>query len=399
MKIKPASDLADHKERSMQILTRLSACTALAVSLLGCAVPIEQGGGDLVTSDQFVPHVSTLPAIAGQKVGLFVRQKAAAGIAEGQRDMTGRVVLFVHGATVPGVPDYDLDHRTYNWMAFLARAGFNVYTMDVSGYGGSPRPMMDDPCNANPKQQSLLQGRPLKTACAPNYPYEFSTIRDDWAEMDTVVDHLRKSNRVERIHMIGWSAGGPRVGGYVAQHPAKIDRVMLYAPSPTLAGPIPDRPAGGFPLTLQTREDFEKRWDPDVRCPGQLDPSVRDVLWRSIMEWDRVGASWHSSEGVMRGRNATRFGWTQDLASKVVAPTLVMVGEFDRLSERRTVYEQVGSKDKVFVNVSCASHFMLWEKQHRALQDASLEWLRDGRLQGMTRGEVRVDPDGRFIRQ
>jgi hypothetical protein len=76
-----------------------------------------------------------------------------------------------------------------------------------------------------------------------------------------------------------------------------------------------------------------------------------------------------------------------------------MVGEFDRLSERRTVYEQIGSKDKVFVNVSCASHFMLWEKQHRALQDASLEWLRDGRLQGITNGEVRVDPDGRFVRQ
>lgn len=399
MKINLASDLIGPKKRSTQVFARSIACAALAASLWGCAVTSEQGGGNLVTSDQFVPHVSTLPAIAGQKVGLFVRQKAVAGIAQGQRDMTGRVVLFVHGATVPGVPDYDLDHRTYNWMTFLARAGFNVYTMDMSGYGGSPRPMMDDPCNTNPKQQSLLQGRPLKTACAPHYPYEFNTIRDDWAEMDTVVDHLRKSNRVERIHMIGWSAGGPRVGGYVAQHPAKIDRVMLYAPSPTILGPIPDRPASGFPLTLLTREDLEKRWDQDVRCPGQLESGVRDVLWRSIMEWDHIGASWHSTEGVMRGRNATRFGWTRDLASKVIAPTLVMVGEFDRLSERRTVYEQIGSKDKVFVSVSCASHFMVWEKQHRALQDASLEWLRDGRLQGFTHGEMRVDPDGRFVRK
>jgi pimeloyl-ACP methyl ester carboxylesterase len=398
MKIKVPSDVTAEEKRSTRVLTQLCAFAALVACLGGCAVDNRQSE-DMVTSDLFIPHTSTLPALAGQKVGLFVRHKAAASIARGEGDMRGRVVLFVHGGTVPGVPAYDLDYGTYDWMAFLARAGFNVYAMDVSGYGSSPRPMMDDPCNVNPKQQSLLKGRPLKTACAPNYPYEFNTIRDDWAEMDTVVDYLRKSNGVERIHIIGWSAGGPRVGGYAAQHPAKIDRVMLYAPSPTVAGPIPDRPSGGFPVGLQTREDFEqKRWDPDVRCPGQVEPGVRDVLWKSIMEWDRVGASWHSSEGVMRARTATAFGWTPDLATRLVAPTLVVVGEFDRLSDRRTVYEQIGAREKVFVNVSCASHFMLWEKQHRALHYAALEWFRRGGVQGISRGEVRVDRDGRFFR-
>ena len=65
---------------------------------------------------------------------------------------------------------------------------------------------------------------------------------------DAVVDHLRKVNKVDRIHIIGWSAGGPRVGGYVSQNPGKIDRVMLYAPSPVIKGPIPDKPAAGFPV-------------------------------------------------------------------------------------------------------------------------------------------------------
>ena len=393
-------DLARQKRHSTKVLICLLACAVLAASLTGCAAINKQADADLVTRDHFVAHVSTLPAIAGQKVGLFVRQKALESIVDGKGDMTGRVVLFLHGATVPGVPSVDLDYRTYNWMAYLARAGFNVYTMDLSGSGGSPRPMMDDPCNVNPKQQSLLRGRPLSATCAPNYGYDFNTIRDDWAEMDSVVDYLRRSNRVQRVHIIGWSAGGPRVGGYAAQHSEKIERVMLYAPSPTIAGPIPDRPAGGFPVVLQTRQDLEQqRWDPDVRCPGQVEAGVRDAVWKSIMQWDRVGASWHSNEGVMRGRNATRFGWTRDLAASLVAPALVMVGEFDRLSERRTVYEQIGSRDKVFVSVSCASHYMVWEKQHRALQDASLEWLRDGRLQGISRGEMHVDADGHFIRR
>jgi pimeloyl-ACP methyl ester carboxylesterase len=345
----------------------------------------------LITRDHFVPHVSTVPANAGQLVGLHVREKAPS-----RPRGAARVVLFVHGATVPSVPDFDFDYKTYSWMACLARAGFRAYAMDLSGYGGSPRPMMDDPSNVDPSQQAIITPRPLKNAVAPNYPYHFNTIRNDWDEIDTVVDWVRKREGVRRLDIIGWSAGGPRAGGYAAQHPEKIHRAVLFAPSPTIPGlKVPDRPGAGFPVSLQTREDLEKvRWDPDVRCPGQLEPGIRDVLWKAIMQWDRVGAGWGPAEGVMRGRAATRFGWPPELAARVKAPTLVMVGEFDRLEERRKVYEQLGSKDKVFLNVSCGSHFMLWEKQHAVLHLASKAWLTDGRLKNMRRGELRVNPEG-----
>jgi pimeloyl-ACP methyl ester carboxylesterase len=374
------------------------AVVVLVAGLQGCAfAPSSGGSGAVVTTDHFVPHQSTLQPIRGQRVGLFVRQKAPANLMQGGVDMEGRVVLFVHGATVPSVPDFDLDHKDYNWMAFLAKAGFNTYTMDLSGYGGSPRPTMDDPCNVNPKQQNLINGKPLRANCAANHPQEFNTIRDDWAEMDAVVDHLRKVNKVARIHIIGWSAGGPRVGGYVAQNPAKIDRVMLYAPSPVIKGPIPEKPAAGFPVQLQTRDDMERlRWDPDVRCPGQVEPGVRDAVWKSIMQWDRIGESW-GKDGAMRGRVATDFGWTQELSQKVTSPTLVVVGEFDRLAERRTVYEQIASKEKVFLDVACASHFLVWEKQHKVLHESSLEWLRDGQVKGVKNGEFRVDYDGKYL--
>lgn len=371
-------------------VSALLLCGALAA----CATS-PSGNPALETSDHYVPHVSTVPANAGQHVALYVRQKVAAGARTS--DMRGRVVLFVHGATVPSVPDFDLEHGDYNWMAYLARAGYNTYSMDLTGYGSSPRPMMDDPCNVNPRQQKIVEGRPLKGSCAAHYPQQLNTIRNDWDEMDAVVDYLRRVNGVERIHIIGWSAGGPRVGGYVAQHPEKIDRVVLYAPSPTIKGPIPDKPGAGFPMSLQTREDLEKlRWDPDVRCPGQVEPGVRDAVWKAIMEWDRVGAAWGPPEGVMRGRTATGFGWTRELAETVQPPTLVMVGEFDRLAERHTVYEQLGARDKVFLDVACASHFMVWEKQHKVLHTASLEWLQKGTVQNVSRGEFRVSETGQY---
>lgn len=349
---------------------------------------------ELVTHDFFVEHVSTVPANAGQKVGLFVRQKVLAQ----NKGSTSPVVLFVHGATVPGVPDFDLDYKDYNWMAHLARAGFNAYTVDLTGYGGSPKPMMDDPCNVDPEYQSIITPRPLQNGCAPKYPQQLNTIRDDWKEIDAVVEHLRKVNHVQRIHIIGWSAGGPRAGGYISQYPDKIERAMLYAPSPTIAGPIPDKPAAGAPMSLQTRDDFElKRWDPDVRCAGQVEPGIRDAVWAEIMKWDKIGSTWGpQGVGVMRRRIATGFGWTREMASKVVTPTLIVVGEYDRLKERHTVYEQISSKDKVFINVACASHFMVWEKQHRVLHETSVEWLTHGRVKNVSRGGFRVEEDGNY---
>ena len=61
----------------------------LAAVLSGCAIPPRDAA--LVTTDHSVPHVSTVPGNAGQKVSLFVRQKAAADLLAGKQVMTGRV--------------------------------------------------------------------------------------------------------------------------------------------------------------------------------------------------------------------------------------------------------------------------------------------------------------------
>ncbi len=311
------------------------------------------------------------------------------------------MVLFVHGATGPGVPDFDLGYKDYNWMTTLARAGFDTYAVDLSGYGSSPRPGMDDPCNASAKQQQdILTTRPLKAACPPSYPFQITTIRHEREEIDTVVDHLRRATGRPRVNIIGWSAGGPRVGGYVSLHPEKIDRVVLYAPSPTIAGlQIPDTPSEGNPLYLQTKDALmHGRWAADEKCEGQVDPGIREVVWRTTLDWDRIGRSWGpEGEGVMRSPPLKDFGWSPEMAAKVVAPTLV-VGEFDRLAERRTVFEQLGSKQKVFLRVACASHFMVWEKQHMALQRMSLEWLQRGTALGQSSGEIAADKHGVIAR-
>ena len=127
------------------------ASAALAAVAVAAVLPVAVGGQErFVTIDRFVPHTSTVPANEGERVGIYLREKATAAAAarfESGESPAGRVVLFVHGGSVSSIPDYDLDFKDYSWMESLAAAGFDTFAMDQSGYGRSPRPMMDDPCN------------------------------------------------------------------------------------------------------------------------------------------------------------------------------------------------------------------------------------------------------------
>ena len=112
----------------------------------------------LVTIDRLVDHISTVPAIAGQKINLFVREKIAADLLEqgSGKPFERKVVLMVHGGFSPATLAFDVPYRDYSWMERLAREGFDVFAMDMTGYGRSGRPLMDDPCNLVAAQQKAL---------------------------------------------------------------------------------------------------------------------------------------------------------------------------------------------------------------------------------------------------
>ncbi len=378
--------------KTLGIVAPLLALTGVAAYTQGVTT------GDITSSDVFAPHVSTLAANPGQKVGLHLHHVVAAHTTVGGAadvPAADRVVLFVHGATIPGTPAFALNYKDYNWMAFLARAGFDVWALDLSGYGSSPRPMMDDPCNVDLKQQETIVKRPLPSMCIPHYALKFKTSRDDWAELGSAVDFIRQTTDVQKVSLVGWSAGGPRVGGYAAAHPDKVNRIVFFGADPPRPGyKPPDRPEQGFPMGLQTRFELEKkRWDPNARCSGQVEPGVREAVWGEIMQWDYVGASWGPEEGVMRLPTMMN-GWSTEQANALKMPVMVIVGEFDAPNERRTVFDAAGSEAKVFIKVACASHFMQWERQRNVLHSASLEWLRDGKFAGAARAVFDADPSG-----
>ena len=344
---------------------------------------------DVVSRDHRVKVVSIAPAIAGQRVELYLRERVLRS--PGNRARQDKVVLFVHGAGTPAEVSFDVPYRDYSWMSHLARAGYDVFSVDMTGYGRSTRPaQMADKCNLSEAQQKIFG-----VQCPQSYPGALTNIESDWNDVGAAVDYIRKLRHVDRVSLIGWSQGGPRAGGWAARHPERVEKLILLAPAYNRSSPAdaPALPVPGPVFTTQSRDEFIANWDRQALCAGQYEPAAADSVWRAMLESDPVGAKW--TPAVRRAPiSSSSWGWDAQRVKGMTTPTLLFIGEHDKQvdPERvRDLYADLGIDRKVLVTLGCASHNAMWEKNHRALFDASLEWLDKGTVKGQQSGLLRFD--------
>src|SRR6202022_4036274 len=107
----------------------------LQISLAGLVAGAFSGAGaqakepKLETTDTMIPSGD-----AG--VQLFVRNKHPSG----KETAPDKILLFVHGATYPAETAFDLPIEGVSMMDLIAARGYDVYLVDVRGYGRSTRP-------------------------------------------------------------------------------------------------------------------------------------------------------------------------------------------------------------------------------------------------------------------
>jgi pimeloyl-ACP methyl ester carboxylesterase len=359
-----------------------------------------EGTANVVTIDHGVPHVSTVAANAGELVQLFVRERVRADVVDRPRE----AVLMIQGRTVPVLAAAELRHEDYDWALWLARsAGVDVFMLDLQGMGRSPRPRMDDPCNVPTAQQGILIPNPLSAPCPHSYPFTLNTSDSDLDEIDAVVEFIRSLRGVDKVHLVGWSAGSFRIGPYAVRHPDKVASLFFFAPLFNAAFRGPPPIADPTPMTLSRRAEVMAGWDSEVKCEGQRAAGIEDVVWAAIMDNDELGRTWGPPEGVMRVRQAVNrmFVWNAAVAAQVTVPTLIMRGEFDTgqggLQQMAELYALIQNDNKLRFTVQCTGHFIQWETQRRVLHQVSKEWFRHGRAYGMTRGEFVIDKDGHLV--
>lgn len=176
-------------------------------------------------------------ATADPGITLYVRNKHPKGTSSFPGE---RILLFVHGATYPAETSFDLPLDGMSWMDYIARHGYDVYLVDVRGYGRSSRPLaMAEPADDN---------EPL--------------VRTETAVKDVAVaaEFIRKRRRVDKINLLGWSWGTSIMGWYTAQNNDKVNKLVLYAPRWLSAASLMDSGGKLGAYRTVTRDKAKARW-------------------------------------------------------------------------------------------------------------------------------------------
>ena len=251
-------------------------------------------------------------------IDIYVRNKRPADMTTFRPE---RTVLFVHGSTYPAHTGFDLQLDGMSWMDYIAARGYDVYLLDLRGYGKSTRPKeMADKPEANP---------PL--------------VRGDTAVKDisAAVDFILKRRNIPRVNLLGHSWGTTLMATYTTQNPGKVERLALYAPqwlrtTPSLvqtgAGPIP----AYRQVTVEQAHARRSTGVPADKLPGLFPAGWFEAWAAATWATDPVGAK--ANPPVIRAPNGT----VQDTAdywsagkpyydpAKITVPTLLVLAEWDR---------------------------------------------------------------------
>lgn len=252
-------------------------------------------------------------------IELFVRNKRPESLTA---FTPARTLLFVHGATYPAHTAFDLPLGGLSWMDYIASRGFDVWCMDIRGYGRSTRPPeMARPPEANPP---IVRG---DTAVA---------------DISAVAAFIRAHRSVPRIVHMGWSWGATLMGRFAADNPGAVERLVLFASPWLREGASPAATGAGATLGAWrsvTQAQARERWlngVPEAKRAGLIPPGWFEhwagVTWATDPEGLRRNPSvLRAPNGVLLdNREYAQAGRPYWDPAKVTAPTLLVVAEWDR---------------------------------------------------------------------
>ncbi|HEX2653077.1 MAG TPA: alpha/beta hydrolase, partial [Xanthobacteraceae bacterium] len=232
------------------------------------------------------------------------------------------ILFLVHGSSISSLPTFDLKvpgHGEYSMMDVFARYGFDVWTMDHENYGRSSR---------TSGNSNIASG-----------------VEDLKAGAEVVLHETGQ----QKMHMFGESSGALRVGGFAAQKPERVERLVLAAH--TYKGE-------GSPTLTKRAEALDYYRTHNMR--------LRDrAMISSIFTRDKAGTSELAvadalaDAELVHGNQAptgTYLDMTANLPvvdpKKILAPVLVVRGEYDGIAtidDLIDFYRQLPNGDRQFV--------------------------------------------------
>jgi len=337
----------------------------LLTAVIAAAFAMQAGAPQaLAQTPKVVMEEMMVPSEPG--IEIYVRNKRPA-------DMTAfrpeRTLLFVHGATYPAHTSFDLKLDGVSWMDYIAARGYDVYLLDIRGYGKSTRPReMDDKPDAN---APVVRG--------------VTAVKD----ISAVVDFILKRRSIPRLNLLGWSWGTTLMATYTTENPGKVERLVLYAPAWIRTTPSLSRPAGPLgAYRAVAREQAKSRWLTGVPedKKATLIPAGWFESWAdATFATDPVGAKMtppalRAPNGVQQdGDEFFSAGKPYYDPAKITVPTLLVHAEWDRDTPAymaQTLFPLlVNAPGKRYVQLPEGTHTIMMEKNRLMLFEAVQAFL------------------------
>jgi pimeloyl-ACP methyl ester carboxylesterase len=300
-------------------------------------------------------------------IQLYVRNKHPQGV---QKFAPERILLFVHGATYPAESAFDLKLNGLSWMDYIARHGYDVYLVDLRGYGRSTRPAeMNQPAKDN----------------AP-------IVRTETAVKDVgaAVDFILARRGVAKIDLLGWSWGTEIMGWYTAQNNGKVNRLVLYAPIWISNSPASLSAQAGKLGAFRgiTRQAALDRWLKDVpqdKKAGLIPQGWFDTWADATFATDPAGAK--QTPPVVRAPNGVMqdigefwaAGKAQYDPTGIRVPTFLAHAEWDADTPSYMLYAYFAKLSnapyKRYVEIGEGTHNIMLEKNRMQLFEEVQQFL------------------------
>jgi pimeloyl-ACP methyl ester carboxylesterase len=257
------------------------------------------------------------------------------------------LLVLAHGSATGGRESFDLwvpGAPGYSTMDFLARQGFDVYALDVRGFGRSTK------------------------------PEAFLSTEQAASDLGAVVDHVRALRGVERVHLLAWSWGTQYGGQFVMAHPEKVARyasyAQMHADSPDLKTRRPRLAVfQRSPYIRITEQGWKLRFH-SLTPDAVNDPAVMDAFAHAAVAVEDKSPTGPQIDVL------TRLPLVDP--RRIAVPTLMVHGEYDDVADTQGLlpfFEALPNPDKQYVVVPEGGHMLHLQRGHRRLQRVLAEWF------------------------
>jgi len=271
-------------------------------------------------------------------------------------------IVFFHGATVPC--QFTVEYRMdgLSWADYAAQEGWQVYGIDLPGYGRSSAYPSSTDGNIDPRK--------------------FGSAEYVQRDIHAALSWILEDSGAEKVHIIAISRGSIPAGYYVANHSSIVKSLTLHAPITPKDEVDPDLIEALIgQRSIPEQENFYLSAHDRFRLLEEDRPAGKktslEPYFSKNWPYDYARAlSDATQEDVRDAPIATPIGFVVDIfdawhgkyfsVENITVPFLLLRGEWDHVltpaPETQRLYDAIGSKRKYYIQFPQATHSILFER-------------------------------------